>query len=896
MRSAIWKLSALATVVGLGLVAVVVQQKGFGLGAVAGKGTAEAKAPAAPAPNVPKGGEKPASTTEEGDPFAAAAEADSAPPQLADVVEEPADPTPEPEVSAGGEDPDAEFATQSTRPRVKPRALNFKDNVENGVSNENPADVLIAEAAAAGAGRRNRSQPSDLANQPENDPAEMEGSTVDEHDASVITDDSDPFRKRREALARQEARGRSGSSLSDSSSGIQEADQSESSAENPFDPDAGTNGDARPVVPVPGNRRTRPRARLIDENDSEATEPINSAASSEVASDAAGYQSTAAPAGYRAQAAATGDSSTGGRSTGNRGGLRTRPRIGDDESFTTGGAATPPPVEVTGAPAAKAVGPANRSQPLDDDEAFGASPGNSTRPNGVEPIPKISRDSAEEANPSLTPAISNSGRGRPNSLAEEGDEGLTPSPGSTRTRENAFDTFGTSPRGQSAPVDDTDSGFLQGKSRRTSPHVLEIEPDRRPALPSTPEAAASRSIPTDVVPVPIPERVSAAPAYTASGTGDGGRGRVTIEKRAPTTAYVGQPLIYQIFVRNVGSGPAQQVVVEDIVPEGVTMQGSIPQGELTGRKLAWRIGTLAAGEERKVSVKVIPGAAGSIGSAATVKFVADPVFASAGSIESDSIIPAATTPRTTSRTSPRTGSGVLLELQTPRQVGLGQTFEVRLRLTNRAGYTLNDLLIRSMLPANLLHESRVQDLEYLVGTLAAGESREVPLALTARQAGRADTRIMVMATNDQVLRTDDFSLDVTAGAASASLPAVGSGLSGTPQLAVDVIPPTGPIQVGGRVFYEIRLINRGTAPVRQAALRLGISRELRLVNAGPIKSRQEGDDLVFDAIPVLEAGRQSVVQLEFTAQAAGEAYLNVQFVGAHMKRPLSREEGLTIGQ
>lgn len=890
MRSAIWKLSALATVVGLGLVAVVVQQKGLGFGAAAGKGTAEAKAPAAPGLNAPKGGAKPEANEATSDPFAADPSTDdpnAAPPQLAEVTEaETSDPALQPATVTTDEADHADFAAQTTKPRIKPRALNFKDNVENGVDNGDPADVLVAEAAAAGAGRRNRIPPAEGARSPGGDPAEMEGSTVDQQDSNSITDEADPFQKHREALARQGTRSRSGGSYQ----GVQGADPSGPSAENPFDQNAGTSEDAEPVVPVPSNRRTRPRARLIDENDPAATEP----AVSEVVSDAAGYQRTAAPAGYRAEAAAAGS-----RSTGNRGATRTRPQIGDDESFKadteTGTGATPPPVEVPGVPAGKAAGLGKRPQTLADEDAIGASPNVSALPDGVETIPKISRDGSEGASPSLTPAISNSGRARPNPLAEDGEEGLTPSTSNTRTRGNAFDAQGMSPRGQSAGTDESDSAFSLGKSRRSSPHVLEIEPDRRPALPGTPEAAASRSMETAIVPVPVSGRVSAAPTNAATGATNTGRGMVTIEKRAPATAYVGQPLVYQIFVRNVGSGPAQQVVVEDIVPAGVTMQGSIPQGELTGRKLAWRVGTLAAGEERKISVKVIPGAAGSIGSAATVKFVADQVYASADGAEADSIIPTATTPRTTSRTTPRSG-GVLLDLQAPRQVGLGQTFEVRFRLTNRTGQSLNDLLVRSMLPGNLQHESRVQDLEYRVGTLAAGESREVPLTLTAGQAGRADTRVMVMAANDEVLRTDDFSLDVSAGAASASLPTAGSELAGTPQLAVDVVPPAGPIPVGGRVSYEIRLINRGSAPVRQAALRLGIPSELSLVNAGPLKYRQEGADVVFDAIPVLQAGQQAVVKVEFTAQAAGETYLNVQFVGAHMKRPLSREEGLTIGR
>src|SRR5437667_134463 len=53
--------------------------------------------------------------------------------------------------------------------------------------------------------------------------------------------------------------------------------------------------------------------------------------------------------------------------------------------------------------------------------------------------------------------------------------------------------------------------------------------------------------------------------------------RIEIEKTAPATAVLGRPMIYQIHVRNVGHNAAHQVVVEDVVPEGVKIDGSIPQ-------------------------------------------------------------------------------------------------------------------------------------------------------------------------------------------------------------------------------------------------------------------------------------------------------------------------------
>ena len=102
------------------------------------------------------------------------------------------------------------------------------------------------------------------------------------------------------------------------------------------------------------------------------------------------------------------------------------------------------------------------------------------------------------------------------------------------------------------------------------------------------------------------------------------------------------------------------------------------------------------------------------------------------------------------------------------------------------------------------------------------------------------------------------------------------------------------MQVGDAVVYEIRLANKGTDVARQAAVRLSIPETLRLAKAGPLNFRQEGSDLVFDAIPALDPGRQALLTVEFVAQSQGDTRLKVQFAGAHMTNPVSQEEYLKI--
>lgn len=899
MRSAIWKLSALATVIGLGLVAVVMQQQGLLSAGKPGDKKVATAPDSSTGAKAPSSTANPAATTEAGtDPFTGdgsqpTLDASPLPPE-SPAVETGAEGAPLQTASVETEqtDPDEEAFTRPTKPRTRPRGLNFKDTVEGDEQTGNEVAQLDNEPATS---QRTGDRPTEASNSGSSDPAELEGTAPGDRDQTQLTDESDPFERHRQAQAKARGTGSRTQSNLKNDAGTQDLQSGgyrRQGSSNPFDQGGEAQEESGPIVPVPG--ATRPRGKLIDNDDSVATESVGSG-SPGVGNDPAFEQNEAAPAGYRAE---TGATARPAKSVSNP-----RSALTDDEDEPLNAARRPP--AATGSPPAVPNGAGARNRPkLIGDEPAGTT-GNAPPlpPAGVETIPKISRDPSTETDIAMPPSVSKSGRQRPNPFAEEndGDNALNRQGPTSGSAPAGQDRIETDPNAPTVPAVGPRAGLPKDNLGRPSKNIVDVEPDDRSAFGGSQEAAASRSANTQVLTPPT--RISAGPNYPSQGGyAGGGKGQVRIEKLAPQTAYVGQPLIYQIIVRNLGNGSAQQVVVEDPLPEGVTIQGSIPQGELTGRKLLWRVGTLAPKEERKISVKVIPGAAGAIGSAATVKFVADQAFAAADGPDPDANLQTSTTsrttPRTNSLTTPRTSGGLQLDMQGPQQVGIGKSFEVHFRVTNQSGRPLSNLIVRNTLPDSLQHESGVQDLKYELESLAAGESRDMPITLTASQPGRAVSQIVTTA-NGEILRTDQFSVDV-AGSQVGNPGQRGRGTpfanqsQGAPSLSVEVVSPIGPVQIGGRATYEIRLTSRGTAAVRQSAVRLGIPAELKLVDAGPLNYRQEGSDIIFDAIPTLEPGEKAILKAEFVAQRAGETYLKVQFVGAHMQRPLSREELLQI--
>lgn len=199
------------------------------------------------------------------------------------------------------------------------------------------------------------------------------------------------------------------------------------------------------------------------------------------------------------------------------------------------------------------------------------------------------------------------------------------------------------------------------------------------------------------------------------------RPQLRIEKTAPTSASIGKPLVYSILIKNVGNAVANEVIVEDQIPRGAKLTGTIPQAELVEGILVWRFESLEPQEQKEVKIRVVPEREGQIGSVATVNFKAE-----IGS-------------RTTV-TAPR----LRLELQGSSEARVGDTVEFRYRVINEGSGDATNVWIRSPLPAQLNHPMG-RDLEYEVGSLPAGKSREVTLQLVAAGPGQITNSAVVTA-------------------------------------------------------------------------------------------------------------------------------------------------------
>jgi uncharacterized repeat protein (TIGR01451 family) len=105
---------------------------------------------------------------------------------------------------------------------------------------------------------------------------------------------------------------------------------------------------------------------------------------------------------------------------------------------------------------------------------------------------------------------------------------------------------------------------------------------------------------------------------------------LTLTKAGPKRQYLGRSVAYEITVFNKGDGPAQNTIVEDIIPPGVTNIEATATPQFSGSKLVWELGTLEPNTSKKVRVTYTPSKEGELMASATASaYCAEPVTDSA---------------------------------------------------------------------------------------------------------------------------------------------------------------------------------------------------------------------------------------------------------------------------
>ncbi len=309
---------------------------------------------------------------------------------------------------------------------------------------------------------------------------------------------------------------------------------------------------------------------------------------------------------------------------------------------------------------------------------------------------------------------------------------------------------------------------------------------------------------------------------------------VVIHKRAPSEVKVGKPASFVIDVQNVGSTEALDVRVHDQVPAGMKFQDASPkpQGGPNG-SLVWQLGALAAGEERTITMKLIPVEEGELGSVARVTFQA------AASVRTMSTRPE-----------------LKIVQKAPKTVLVGQQLEIEVEVSNPGTGDATGVMLQEDVPENLEHP-RGRELDNLVGTLRPGEVRRQMLRLRAVAPG--------MVRNTIFLRGDD-------------------GMETSHSVDVQVVAPELQVALSGpsrrfverQAVYNLDIGNSGTAPANNIRIAAFLDRGFTFVSTGNAGQYDPSRHAVFWSLDDLPVGARGQVPLTLLPVQEGSRTIQLE--------------------
>lgn len=409
----------------------------------------------------------------------------------------------------------------------------------------------------------------------------------------------------------------------------------------------------------------------------------------------------------------------------------------------------------------------------------------------------------------------------------------TPNPTRFSATNTATNTPQPSVMGSAAPPS---YGQTRGFSASPSPPPAAMAEQSQPTYQETPQPQPTRfSQPTQIASLPS----AADGAMVSARPGDihlegDQQPSIRLEKVAPPEVQVGKVTTFEVHVENNGQVDASSVIVRDMVPAGTKLVSTSPQAQQgADGSLVWDLGTLRPQERKTLKLEILPLEEGNIGSVASVVFSAK---ASAKSI--------VTRPK------------LEITQSSAATVLAGNQLGITITITNPGTGAATGVVLEENVPGNFAHPAG-NELEFEVGTLKPGESRQLDLVLNAVSAGRVQNILRARA-DGNLTAEHAVELEVVA-----------------PKLQVAM---TGPKlrYLERPAKYTVSVSNPGTAPAHEIDVVTYLPKGLKFVEANNAGQYDSTRHAVFWNLQELPPAQTGTVELVALPIEAGDQRLRVE--------------------
>lgn len=232
-----------------------------------------------------------------------------------------------------------------------------------------------------------------------------------------------------------------------------------------------------------------------------------------------------------------------------------------------------------------------------------------------------------------------------------------------------------------------------------------------------------------------------------------------------------------------------------------------------------------------------------------------------------------------------------LQVEAPQRQFLGRPTPVRVTVTNPGPDPARAVIVRTTAMQNVDRLDAVSDGEiawddeaFVLGDLAAGQSRSFRFAMTAAELGPAQL----------TLQADAYCLaDETKAAAKP----VAIEIVGAPAVRLEVIDEKDPVPVGETTTYTIEVKNQGSSEDLNLRLAAVLPATLQFVEAeGDTEVTADGQNLRFATVPKLDSGQSVTWQVVARAVKAGQDAMTLELASEASRSPVREQEPTNVVQ
>ena len=333
-----------------------------------------------------------------------------------------------------------------------------------------------------------------------------------------------------------------------------------------------------------------------------------------------------------------------------------------------------------------------------------------------------------------------------------------------------------------------------------------------------------------------------------------------LEVTGPRQVLIHDTVRLALLLRNEGTGPAHDVVVEEDVPAELSHPA--------GRELENAIGTLRPGESRRFELELSADKAGRAINRIRVRDDQTEHLVEETPIEV--IAPA-----------------LRLHLRGPalRYLERKATYQVTLENAGSAAAENVDLVVflppgLKFLAADKLGRYSPQHhaVYWNLVELPPGQAGTVQLSTMAIEPGEQRLRVEARGQRDATA-TAEQTIRVESAA----------------ELHFTVVDQTDPIEVGSETVYELELVNRGTRADTNIVVTADFSPELQpLGTEGEIGGNVSAQRIIFPPLPQLAPGQRVTLRLRAIGRKAGMAVVRVEVRSDQMPTAVAKEEASRV--